>query len=261
MVPGRSTQEVGRGFRPANSLRHEELFGQRGPVFVGQVRREVIDRNATILRESGSHGYRHSLAEAQSGILGPHASQGSTEQVAEVELGIGRLHSYEPAFSVRIVAGQFRIFRDGFVDVTDRALDRRNHIDRLAVAEDRPNLLSLADPAATLRQSDALNLADKLRSEVVHPNANQFAALVEGPGVSSMVADILWNPETGNHGRDGPGRNFAQDGLNYRLFHQLLLTANVIDCQEDCERQQYHDYCHNHLARSAFSLSGHSRFC
>ena len=41
--------------------------------------------------------------------------------------------------------------------------------------------------------------ADQLRGEVVDAHAHQFAALAQRPGVSSMVAHILRNLETGNH--------------------------------------------------------------
>ena len=59
-------------------LRKEELFGQRGPVFIGQVRGDVVDCDSSIFRERGGHGDGHSLAQPERGVFRPHARQRST---------------------------------------------------------------------------------------------------------------------------------------------------------------------------------------
>ena len=69
---------------------------------------EIVGGYATILRQ-GAERHREAALQPAGSFFGPPAGKCSTQQVAEVGLGIGRLHRHQPAFAVRIVASQFRI--------------------------------------------------------------------------------------------------------------------------------------------------------
>ena len=85
------------------------------------------------------------------------------------------------------------------VHVADRALDRGNHLHQLTVYAEAPNLLSLANPLAALRQVDFLGRADQLGGKVVDAGANQIRALAQRPGMTLVEAEVLGNLIAGNH--------------------------------------------------------------
>src|SRR5437660_9673592 len=178
-------------------LRQEELSGQRGPIFVGNLCGQVIDGRPAVLRER-AQSHRHAPLQAAGGFLCPPASQRTAEQVAEIGLGIGGLDGHQPAFAVRIFARQLGILNDGLVDVGHTALDRRKHIDGGAIAMQRPHFLSLANPLAALRGAMRSTLPVSLDANSSMPMRTRLGLSLKAqvwPGWKRSFSGT-WNPPT-----------------------------------------------------------------
>ncbi len=102
----------------------------------------------------------------------------------------------------------------------------------------RPDLLSLANPLAALRQRDALDFARQLGGEFVHADAHQARTLAQRPGVAGMEAQLLRNLEATDQAGRQSGWRLPFCGLQRGLNDDLVAAVKVIDQQEGHESQE-----------------------
>ena len=108
---------------------------------------------------------------------------------------LGRLHHAQPAILVGVVDDQVGVLQHFVVDRDQHAFDRRQHVDALAFALHRAQLLSLAHPAIQVGEFDGVDLAEQISGECIDADARVLPAFVQHPGVARMEAVVFGNFE------------------------------------------------------------------
>src|SRR5690348_4536780 len=114
------------------------------------------------------------------------------------------MYGHEPSFRVGIFPRLFRVASRVLIDIGNLPLDRRKHVNRLAVAENGPNLLALTYPLASLRQHNSIDLSHQFGRKLIHAYAHQSRAFAQRPRVTGMIAKMLRNSKTTDHRRRQP---------------------------------------------------------
>ena len=99
---------------------------------------------------------RHHAIQARDVVLQPRRYHSALHEIFLVDGDVGRLHSCNPAFLIRIAAGERRFVEDVAIDFGDHAFHRRNKFVRFAARMNRHQLLALTHPTVLGKDIDAI---------------------------------------------------------------------------------------------------------